>query len=135
MAFLEWTKELDVGAEKFNAQHRDLITCMNRLYEAADAKKPKEALGTILNELGQLVVKHFKEEEEHMQEIGFNGIDTHKIIHQTLLTKFQEHVEAFENGPGELSQGFFDFLKMWLTSHIKGIDTKYGDPKNCKKVA
>ena len=54
--------------------------------------------------------------------------DTHKIIHQQLLKQVQDYVADFKK-TGALTDAFFKFLAVWLTSHIRGIDTKYSAKK------
>lgn len=130
MGFLKWNDELDVGVDKFNSQHRTLISKMNDLYTVVENEGSKEEVLAALWTLGEYVVKHFKEEEEYFDSVGYVGSESHKIIHKKLLETYQGHVDTFKNQNTTLGTEFFGFLKFWLTSHIKGIDTKYGDKKN-----
>lgn len=54
----------------------------------------------------------------------FAGLATHKIIHLQLLEQVQKHATEFQR-TGLLGDAFFQFLAVWLTSHIRGIDSKY----------
>jgi hemerythrin len=49
---------------------------------------------------------------------------SHKIIHQRLLQKFVEHEKNILRDQS-LNAPFFEFLKSWLVTHIRGIDSKY----------
>jgi hemerythrin len=60
-----------------------------------------------------------------MDKIKFAGADTHKIIHKQLLEQVTAYITEFKK-TGKLTDAFFNFLSVWLTSHIKGIDMKYG---------
>ena len=88
---------------------------------------PKQALVDSAIELVDYVVKHFKDEESYMASIGFPNLEEHKKLHGNLLVELNKFVGDFKNGAAEkLSDQFIMFLKLWLTTHIRGIDTKYG---------
>lgn len=115
-----------------NDQHKILLDLMNRLYDGAKAQENVDDLVSILEKLKNFTIKHFKEEkeeEEYMERTEFPGLNSHKIIHQQLLEKF---VAEEENILAQKSflDSFFNFLKMWLSAHIQGIDVKYGEHKN-----
>ena len=124
MSFLEWDDSLDVGVDFCNDQHRILISYMNQLYDLDEKEASFLEKLAILDKLGNSVVTHFREEEEYMQKIGFPGFAVHKAIHEDLLSKFKQYDEAFRKDK-EFDAKFFGFLRLWLTAHIRGIDTKY----------
>lgn len=126
MAYLEWTEnELGVGVDAMDHEHRLLIDRMNAVYDGAEKGLPYPEMKKRMDELAAYTVKHFKDEEEYMEKMKFEGLGTHKIIHQQLLTQFDDHMKKFQDSQ-QVSGAFFSFLKVWLTSHIRGIDRKYG---------
>lgn len=125
MPYLHWNDDLDVHVDAMNNAHKGLIDLMNQLYDEAQAKKPRTQQGKTLVKLADATTKHFREEEEYMRSIGYADYDKHSRIHRSLLETLAEHRKAFERG-AELGKPFFHFLKLWLSSHIKGIDVKYG---------
>lgn len=128
MSLMNWdSAKFDVLVPKMNDQHQTLVGIMNRLYDRHAAKAPKAELNKLLIQLRDYTIKHFREEEEMLQQISFPHLDRHKIIHQTLLEDFTSHYNAFVAGSGEISKAFFDYLRLWLTSHIMHIDRKYGE--------
>jgi hemerythrin len=118
-----------------NDQHQVLLKMMNKLYDGtADGMQRIEALDR-LGKLFNYTVKHFKEEEEYMESIGFEGLKSHKLIHVNLLERLGVLAEGFKNSTDEkLSADFFNFLKFWLSAHIKGIDMKYGEHASEQKA-
>lgn len=133
--FYTWTAaELGLDIHEMDDEHQVLIKKMNALYAAVDQKKGASELGALVTDLAQYTVKHFADEEAYMEKIGFDGLPTHKIIHQQLLSQFNTFVDEFKKSQS-LSPAFFNFLKVWLTSHIRGIDKKYSDFKHKKKAA
>lgn len=136
MSFLNWGAALDLGVKSMNDEHKVLIDIMNRLYDRNKAGAPKSELEKIIIDLANYTTKHFADEEAYMASIQFPELTTHKIIHQNLLRSFGEQVDKFKAGDGKVSDGFFSFLKLWLTAHIQGIDMKYGTfSKGVKKAA
>ena len=125
MTFMPWSPQLALGVVKMDQEHQELIRVMNSLYDANEAKRPKAELMEIFLQLGKVTTDHFADEEAYMEAIGFAEIGIHKMIHQQLLAKFQDHLNRAKVQPGPLAPEVFDFLKMWLNAHIMGIDTKY----------
>lgn len=134
MAFLEWDQELDVHVDKMNQEHIKLIEYMNIVYDKSNNNAPKPEISQALSELANYTVQHFKDEEAYMESIAFPKLDSHKLIHKDLLKKVTAYINDFEKGDGSLPKEFFNFLKLWLLAHIKGIDVKYGDFASAKSL-
>jgi len=123
-----WEDKLSVGVDEMDKQHQTLIVKINSLIDQLEAGDTGKILSSF-EELAGFVVQHFTEEEQLMANAGFPGLEGHKLIHKNLL----EQVGGFK---GEIESGDLDskklvnFLKFWLTSHIMGIDCKYGEHIN-----
>ena len=127
--YFEWDRaKYSVKVPHMDLGHQTIIACMNRLYTLNQAKAPVAQLAKVVDELVQVTVKHFAEEESFMASIGFPGLREHKYIHKSLLDQVTDHKLKFE-ASGVLSNEFFAFLKVWLKAHICGIDMKYGQHK------
>ena len=126
MSLMEWSDELDIKVNDMNDQHKGLLDIMNQLFDQFNQGANFLILNALLTQLAQKTIEHFREEEIFMESIGYTGLDSHKQIHQKLLETLDEHIEAF-NQSRELNRQFFDFLRLWLRSHIMGIDTKYAE--------
>ncbi|MEY3219294.1 MAG: hypothetical protein RIT27_651 [Pseudomonadota bacterium] len=127
MAFFEWDNALDVGVNAMNEQHKILINMMDKLYTASNANSTKQQLIEHIEELFAFVIKHFKEEEAFMASIHFPNLEAHKILHQNLLNDLKKLGDDFKQSNDEkISSEFVIFLKFWLSTHIMGIDNKYG---------
>lgn len=127
-----WNNTLSVGVDEMDKQHQVLIGYINNLVNEIEVK------GDILKSfdiLSAYVVKHFQDEEKLMEANNYSGIASHKIIHQRLLSSVGEYRDQISDKTLQ-SDKLISFLKMWLTSHIKGIDTKYGQEfGNLKKAS
>ena len=83
------------------------------------------AVNGLVAELAQVCRRHFADEEAYMAQIGYPNLQTHQRLHAQLLERVGQHAEAIRAADGRPTDEFFDFLRFWLTSPIKGIDTKY----------
>ncbi|MBT3585978.1 MAG: hemerythrin family protein [Halobacteriovoraceae bacterium] len=127
----EWKEEFDIGVETMNNEHKKIIMLINELVGVIE--KEGDVAGSF-NKLASYVVEHFENEERFMEAKEFSGLNGHKLIHKSLLEKVGGFGDDIANGKLE-SHKLISFLQMWLSSHIKGIDMKYGNEINGKKAA
>ena len=125
--FFEWTRDLDIGVEQMNAEHQRLIAMMNDIYAMTEAGAERGKVAKAIDELAAFAKEHFAREESFMESVNYPGVKQHKEIHVKLLERFSQHVNEFQQGDGTVGKQFFSFLKIWLSSHIQGIDMHYGD--------
>ena len=122
--YFAWDQSYDLGVREMNQEHKQLISLMNRLHEEYSAKADRSVLKQCVESLVDYTMEHFRDEEEYMARIQYPKLETHKIIHADLIRKLQGHVQSFKT-EGQLKQEFFDFLQLWLSAHIRGIDMQY----------
>ena len=126
MPIMNWDQTLDVGVESMNSEHREILDAMNRIYDADQTGQHGDVINSLVGRLGSVCVRHFADEEKFMAKIGFPTLENHKLVHAKLLRDFSAHAAAIKAADGTVTEGFFTFLKFWLSAHIKGIDIKYG---------
>lgn len=126
MAVFVWDPKLyDVGVAAMNNQHQGLIKLMNLIHDRNAAGAPKDELLKLLGQLAELTQRHFTDEEAYMDSVQFADAKTHRLIHAKLLADFGTHVQKFAAGSGRIGPEFFNFLSLWLRSHIQHLDTRY----------
>lgn len=126
----EWSNELSVGVDSMDHQHKTIVDKINLLIDDINNDSPN--ILKDFGDLGAFVVEHFQDEEVFMESINFPSLSIHKNIHKQLLDKVGEFAGKIEDGSYDKGQ-LINFLKMWLKSHIMGIDMKYGE--HAKKSA
>lgn len=126
MPIMEWDSSLDIGVGAMNDEHKQILSAMNRIYDAAEAGRTGEEINRLVERLGDVCIRHFQDEEAYMASIGFPDLAVHRIMHQDLLKRFSAFAAEIKAAGGRADQGFFYFLRYWLKAHIKGIDCKYG---------
>lgn len=126
MPIMLWDPSLDVGVEPMNREHQDILDLMNRIYDARAQGRQGPPINQLVADLGAVCTRHFADEEAYMASIGYRDLASHKILHHKLLERFTSYANEIKAAHGVPSDDFFNFLKFWLTSHIKGVDVKYG---------
>ena len=127
MGMFDWDPRYDIGVDAMNREHKVLLGLMAKLQTECERKATKAIILATLDELARYTAKHFAGEEAFMESINYADVKSHKVIHKNLLDKLDAHRRAFAAGPVPvLGDDFFQFLKLWLSSHILGIDMRYG---------
>lgn len=126
-SYFIWDAQLfELGISNLDQEHQKLISLMNLIYEKNQSATPKEELLKIMTEFIDFVLLHFHHEESHMEKIKFSDLHNHRSIHHRLLSQLKQHHQDFESGSSEkINESFFDFLALWLTTHIQHFDRKY----------
>jgi hemerythrin len=123
--FFEWdAAKYSLEIPKIDDEHRQIIDAMNELHVLHTGKQPKAQIAPVLRKLSNVTVAHFREEEAYMEKIGYSDLRKHRHVHKHLLDRLESYAVDFQ-ATGVLTEDFFMFLKMWLKSHICGIDSQY----------
>jgi hemerythrin len=135
MALISWNQDLSVQVAQFDNQHKELVGLVNELHDAMASGKGNTVLGKTLAKLIDYTKTHFAAEEKLMKQHSYPGYLSHKMEHDTLTRKALEIKTTFDSGKMVMSVELMNFLKDWLTKHIKGVDKKYGPFLNNKGIS
>ena len=81
--------------------------------------------GPLLRKLLDYTNTHFSGEEAMMTAAKYPGLADHKIKHKELVKQVQDYVARFEKGEITLNLHLLNFLRDWLTNHIRKVDMEY----------
>jgi len=126
MSFFTWNEKYSVGIRELDAQHKQLITLLNELYEAMQNGAAESKLAKIINELVNYTRTHFATEEKYMEKYNYIGLSSQKSEHSRFIEKINAFKQDYDAGKVALSLSLASFLKDWLSSHILGSDKQYG---------
>ena len=126
MDFFNWSESLATGHHKIDADHKQLISLINRLHSAMSDGQDMFLLGDMLKDLAQYTRDHFDREELLMQRIQYEDYLGHKAEHAELISQLILLQKKFEVGAATLSGDVFMFLSDWLRTHIQSSDVKLG---------
>lgn len=132
--FIQWSSSYSVNIKLVDEQHKQLMKLINDMHRAMREKKSKDIVGSILNELLDYTVKHFKVEEDWFQQYQYPEYSTHKGIHEKLIKSALDLKARFDKGEEFVNVELMNFLKNWLLNHIMKIDKKYMPFLNSKGI-
>lgn len=125
---LKWTKDLEIGDEKIDSQHRQLLDFLNNLIAECNKGSDIETLDKTLGFLVDYTVRHFNDEEAIQLEYSYPDYERHKQQHEDFKKTVGELVQRFnDNGSSsELSRDASKIVATWFMRHIRGEDKKIG---------
>jgi hemerythrin-like metal-binding protein/PAS domain S-box-containing protein len=126
MAILNWNKQLVIGIESVDLQHKHLIDLTNQLDEALAIGANRDTLIKIVNDLIDYTVYHFEDEEQLMVTANYNPAlyAAHKEEHQEFVAKMTAVQREVKTNIKTLSSDLMDYLVNWLCNHILNTDKK-----------
>jgi hemerythrin-like metal-binding protein len=125
MALMTWNTSFSVGVQKLDGQHTILFTILNDLHAAMMKGQAQSMTGPLLHQLADYTHTHFAAEEAMMEAARYPGLADHKIKHRELFKQVEDYVLRFDKGEITLNVQLLDFLRDWLTNHIKKVDMAY----------
>lgn len=133
MALFEWSDVYSVGNKTIDKQHQKLFDIANRFHDAHSDGHGQDVLGSIFTELLDYTQYHFTDEERLMKEVDYPDFPQHKASHEKLIEVVLSLKKSFDEKQDGIEERIMEFLKVWLSGHILGMDRNYksylGDEK------
>ena len=126
MALLDWNPSFSVDVPEMDAEHKKLISLVNKLNEAMKTGKAKDEMDRVFGELASYTMNHFASEERWMQRVGYPDLERQKIEHQALLKQVTDFKADYDAGKAMISVKLMGFLRDWVRNHIQKSDKEYG---------
>lgn len=128
MKEIMWTKDLSVGIELIDEQHKMLIKHLGDLSEALQSGRGAAKISTTLNFLIDYTDFHFNAEEGHMKANAYPQYENHKKLHEEFKATLSNLEEEFEEDGATkmLADSTDKLLVKWLFEHIQTIDVMFG---------
>lgn len=121
---IEWKKDLELGIEAIDNDHRHLLGLLNRIGEASQCDDRETALAVIAA-LKDYTREHFAREEWVMRAIGYEQAPHHREQHRQLIDEVERH--SADLLAGRIIAGAVSiFLQRWLLRHIAIADRQLG---------
>lgn len=127
---IKWQEAFKINIGHIDEQHQYLFEVANKIHELLILPTYIDRYDEIIqlvNQLKEYTKFHFAEEEKLMQEMGYNKIFSHKIMHQDFIKKI-ESIDLYamdENQTGWLLD-LLDYVMRWITEHIMKVDKYVG---------
>ncbi|OKP94877.1 bacteriohemerythrin [Paenibacillus sp. P46E] len=125
---INWKDSYDIGVEKIDCQHRQLLVKLNEFFDACTNQQGKEKIEETLKFLKDYTLEHFGDEEKLMQDIDFPELTEHRKTHAEFVQTVLDLEESIKTkGISVLSTIKLNrTLTDWLLNHINKCDKLIG---------
>jgi len=130
----EWKEKYVIGIQEIDAQHKNLIDMIVRLFSAMQSGAGKDVLEETLTGLVEYTRKHFMTEEILMGNYDFPDLEEHQKEHHKFVAELGRFQQEYQSGNTGISIQLITFLRNWLDEHICESDHKYGEYLRAKGV-
>lgn len=134
----QFTDDCLIGVEQIDNEHRRLFELVNEAENLLMREDiDRSDINTILLELNEYAVLHFRHEEEYMMQINDPELPRQKEMHRAFIAKLRE-IELDDiksKDDKETLKNIVEFVARWLFAHILSSDTMIGafQKKDTKK--
>ena len=120
----QFTDDCLTGIPHIDDEHRMLFELVNNVeLDLKDGFDVKDILKALLPRLIEYADFHFKDEEEYMSRIHYEGLEAQKISHEAFVAKLKSiNMEELDENQGEYLNNLIQFLLSWLSNHILKMD-------------
>jgi hemerythrin len=129
---MEWTDKLATGIKTIDSQHKELFKRINNLVLAIKQQRCKTEIDSTLKFLDDYARVHFAEEEKHMRETNYGGLEKQRADHKKYLEaladlKAQASLPRIQGSSYDLSATTNQVVVDWIVDHIMKVDMKFGE--------
>ena len=129
---MEWNEKFATGINTIDSQHKELFKRINNLVVAIKEHRCRAEIDGTIKFLDDYARVHFAEEEKHMRETGYEGLEEQLGEHRKYLEALAElkHEAALPRIKGstyDLSATTNQVVVDWIVAHIMKLDTKFAD--------
>lgn len=123
-----FTKKYETGIDFVDEEHKKLFEIIeetNRLIHEEFLHDKFDAIMHIIGELKDYTRKHFSDEEEYMERIGYEGIKAQRAAHMAFVDQLNQiDLDNVDDHQQEYLFELIDYLLGWLSTHILKMDKK-----------
>lgn len=123
-----FTDQYKTGIDLIDEEHRRLFEIVKEtkdLIEDEFLPDKYDAIVHIIGELKDYTVKHFRDEEDYMEKIGYEGLEAQREAHIAFVDKLNHiNLDNVDDNQDEYLCELIQFLLKWLSTHILKMDKK-----------
>lgn len=121
-----FTDKFKTGIPMIDEEHKVLFDIIGKIYTAIEAELVHDKFDLILDildELKEYTCVHFADEENHMKEIGYEGLAQQQLLHEKFVETLNEvNLDEVDDNQVEYLYEVLNFLQNWLVNHILKVD-------------
>ena len=117
MNYTTWSAQMALGNSEMDASHEALMNTFAKLAHAPDADFAASFMA-----LSAAMEKDFRDEEEVMEQIDFEGLGQHREVHARVLGALHNAMGDVQVGNFELARKAIAYLPDWFALHMSTMD-------------
>ena len=126
----DFTDEYLTGVEMVDEEHKELFRIIGQVHEVIvdDYRVDKyDDIIYLVEELRTYTKYHFKDEEEYLESVKYEGLEAQKVAHEMFCARLDEiDLNEIDVHQEEVLEELMAFLTEWLVNHILHMDKKFG---------
>lgn len=130
---IEFAENMMIGVEHIDAQHKAIVSFLNKSLELCNTNPSREEIEAGLNFLASYVATHFRDEEKLQVESNYPGYTHHKEMHEDFVKSFQILKSKYAGGDvttNELAFMLAEKVVIWVIKHVQENDVAFGNYYN-----
>ena len=124
--------KMSVGIELIDNQHKKLLNIINKLEDSITTNTQKKDSLSIVNEIIDYTMYHFKTEEDLFDKYNYEKKDEHKKEHNSLIKKILNVKDILTDDRLKRNEDYIEiveeiyiFVIDWFLNHILQRDREY----------
>ena len=126
----DFTDKYLTGIELIDAEHKELFRIINEVHDIiADefVTDKYDDIVRLLEDLRSYTKSHFRDEEEYMESIQYQGLEAQKVAHEMFISRLDAmDLSEIDANQDDTLEELMAFLTEWLVNHILHMDKKIG---------
>jgi hemerythrin len=119
---LKWKDDYLIGIPEIDEQHKELFKIAGRAYAVLNddfSMDKYDKIITILEELKEYAIHHFRSEEEYMASIRCKRLFSQKVEHNDFIEKVNNvDLRKIDENQDNYLLGILNFIVEWTSDHI-----------------
>jgi methyl-accepting chemotaxis protein len=113
------------GEPEMDGEHLRLFTALQRLDESLRGPHGLETLGARLRQLEDMLVEHYRNEEDLMERVQYPHLELHRTEHEMMTEHCRGLLETFIGPDSPPLEDLAGRLMELMRHHIQTVDRDY----------
>ncbi len=120
--------EYRTGIDFVDEEHKELFRITdkaNKLLRNDFSYDGYDEIMAVLGELKDYTKRHFKDEEDYMERLHYEGLPAQRRAHESFIQRIEDvDLDSIDGDPKVYLESLIEFLLGWLINHILYTDKK-----------
>lgn len=130
-----WKDIYKIGNDTIDNEHKKLFDIASEAFEHVEPSQRNEKIKDVLSRLYNYMKTHFSHEEQYMEKIKYEFINTQKKQHTEIINNMNDFIKKLPTMNIELfEKELATLIEVWILQHIIQEDRKMLDWVNSKQL-